>query len=271
MFSLYLGYNYIRDISSLPEIGVKFLVSLSIPNNNITMLPKYVFQKLSVTNINLAGNKIKELQDYSFTACTIVFSLCLDSNELFSISPKAFSAVGTITSLSLSNNKLQVIPPRLFSNLWCMGWIFLHNNNISLIKDAWKDIRSPPKLILLFENPIQVLSTNSLKGLGSHTEIHVSCDTLFQISEIQRLKPVIRCSPSESFCVLLHVTIVPRVLNGFILNCILLTKKYSLTFNCTPCSLGFYGNSTSCKKCPAGSFYQDKLVKTSCKQCPFGQ
>ena len=271
MFSLYLGYNYITDISSLPEMGVKFLVSLSIPNNNIAILPKYVFQNLSVTNINLAGNKIKELQDYSFTACTHVLSLYLDSNELFSISPKAFSAVGTISSLSLSNNKLQVIPPRLFSNLRGIGWAFLHNNNISSIKDAWKDIRSPPKLILLFGNPIQVLSTNSLKGLGSHTEIHISCDTLFQISEIQRLKPVIRCSPSESFYMILHLTIAPRVLNGLGLNCILLKKEYSLTFNCTPCSLGFYGNGTSCRKCPAGSFYQDKLVKTSCKQCPLGQ
>ena len=274
MDRLYLGDNNISDISSLPEMGVKFLTTLSIPNNNITVLPKYVFQNLSATDINLAGNKINKLQDYSFTACTYLYSLYLDSNELFSISPKAFSAVRTISRLSLSNNKLQVIPPRLFSNLWRMDWIFLYNNNISSIKDAWKDIRSPPNLILLFENPIQILSTNSLKGLGSHTEIHISCDTLFQVSVIQKLKPVIRCSPSESFYILFHISMTPMALNGFGFNCISATyefKHYSTTYNCTACSLGYYGKGTSCKKCPAGSFYQDKLVKTSCKQCPLGQ
>ena len=272
MIELRLGNNYIRDISSLPKMGVKFLATLSIPYNNITVLPKHVFQKLSSPAINLAGNKIKELQDYSFTACTYVFSLYLDSNELFSISPKAFSAVRTISSLSLSNNKLQVIPPRLFSNLWSMDWIFLHNNNISSIKNAWKDIRSPPNLVLLFENPIQILSTNSLEGLGNHTEIHISCDTLLQISGIQRLKPVIRCSPSESFHMLFHINMIPRALNGFGFDCIGLSSGgYSNKFNCTACPLGYYGNGTSCKKCPAGSFYQDKLVQTSCKQCPLGQ
>ena len=269
MVSLYLGYNYISDISSLSEMGVKFLTSLSIPNNNITVLPRHVFQNLSAADINLAGNKIKELQDYSFTACTLVFSLYLDSNELFSISPETFSAVQAILRLSLSNNKLQVIPPRLFSNFSFMDWIFLYNNNISSIRDAWEDIKNPPNLILLFGNPIQTLSTNSLKGLGNHTEIHISCDTLFQIS---RLKPVIRCSPSESFDVRFLISMKPMAIIGFGFNCIRLsTGRYLTKYNCSACSLGYYGNGTSCKKCPAGSFYQDKLVKTSCKQCPLGQ
>ena len=278
MDKLYLGYNCIRDLSTLSEIGVRHVNVISLWHNNITSLPKHVFQKISALEINLAYNKIKKIQDYSFTACSYLFELYLDSNSLVSISEKAFSAVQQIARLSLSNNKLRVLPPRLFASL-SMDWIFLYDNNISSIKGTWKDIRSPPNLVLLFQNPIKTLSTDSLEGLGNNTVVHLSCDTLFKISGMQRMKPVIRCSPYESFYLMLPATAWAKVLQRFGFDCKRQNTPLGIrTYNCTPCSLGYYGikydgkgTNNVCKKCPAGSFYQDKLVQTSCKRCPKGQ
>ena len=278
MEKISLGYNCITDISTLSEIGVKRIRVLSLWHNNITTLPKHVFQKISALEINLAYNKITKIQDYSFTACSYLSDLYLDSNSLVSISEKAFSTVQHIARLSLSNNKLRVLPPRLFANL-SVKRIFLFDNNISSIESTWKDIRSPPDLVLLFQNPIKTLSTESLEGLGNNTVVHLSCDTLSKISRMQRMKPVIRCSPYESFYLMLPATASVHVLQEFGFNC--KEKKTFLDlpwYNCTPCSLGYHGTkydrrgkNNLCKKCPAGSFYQDKLVQTSCKRCPKGQ
>ena len=280
MTEINLGYNYITDISILSEMGVESVTSLTLWNNNITILPQHVFQTVSALSINLAFNKLREIQGYSFTACTYVYDLYLDSNELLSISEKAFSAVQFMVRLFLSNNKLQVIPSKLFSNL-SMGLIFLHNNNISSMEYAWKYIRNPPKLILLFENPIRILTTDGLQGLGNYTNVHISCETLSEISGLQKLKPIVRCSPSQSFYVIIPDSASVQVLQRSGFDC----KRLSVNLAslnqyaniCTPCLLGHYGikydgeNDNLCQTCPAGSFYQDKLVQTSCKRCPVGQ
>ena len=279
MIRLQMGHNRLTNISALSEMGIKSIKALSLWYNNITSIPKHIFQNISVYEINLAFNKIMKIEDYMFTACTMLGYLFLDSNELVSISKKAFSGVQFLQRLSLSSNNLTALPEGIFDNLQ-IEWIFLYSNNISSIKNTWKGIKKAPKLILLFDNPIRKLSTESLDGLASHTNVYISCNSLSQISEIEDMRPVVRCSPSMTFYVILPMTSdsAPSILRRFGFDC----KKKAFPYwspshyNCTPCPLGYYGgstrdNHTACKPCPPGSFYQDKLVQKSCKKCRVGQ
>ena len=268
-----LGYNNITDISALSEMRLREIRLINLWHNNITTLPKHVFQNISVCSINLSFNKIKRIQGYSFTACIHLYELYLDSNELMFISENAFNGVQFLSILSLSNNKLDVLPQGLFANL-TMLYVFLYNNNISFMVNTWKDIKSPPDLILLSDNPIRILSPDSLKGLGKHTEIHIDCDTLSEISGHRRLNSIIRCSSSDKLPLssLLFSSWSRHLLQQYGFDC---SNTQGIT--CVPCPLGYHARAfhrktkESCQKCPAGGFYQDKLLQTGCKLCPAGQ
>ena len=277
MYKLEISENRLANISGLSEMGVKSIKKLKLWYNSIISLPKHIFQKISAYEINLAFNKIKEIEDYSFSGCTILRYLSLDSNDLVSVSKKAFEGVQFIQTLSLSSNKIKFLPEGIFANLQ-IDWVFLYGNNMSSIKNTWKGIKKAPKLILLFDNPIRQLSTDGLEELTSHTKLYISCSSLSQISVIQNMKPVVRCSPSVSFHLVLRwsshavLHILRRL--GFECRERIFTHGLSRLFNCTPCPLGYYGGgtrNTSCRPCPPGSFYQDKLVQKACKRCKVGQ
>ena len=276
MASVDLGYNGIKNISSLSEMGIKTIASLVLWHNDITTLPKHVFQRMSSADINLSFNEIKEIQSYSFTACTQLYELYLDSNKLNFISNNAFRSVQRVEILSLSNNLLTVLPPGLFTNL-SMNYVLLYNNNISSITNTWRDVIKPPKLILLFDNPIRTISEHSLDGLGKQTKVLVSCDKLSQISVFQSSQTVLRCSPSQPFHLILPDTGLRYTIQQFGFYCRKLMSGLYTNYNCTTCPLGYYGApydgkiDNVCQKCPAGSFYQDKLIQTTCKKCPVGQ
>ena len=278
MIGIDLGYNYIKDISTLSEMGIKTMAKISLWQNNITTLPKHVFQKVSAFRINLSFNKIREIQGYSFTACAFLDELYLDSNELISISETAFRSIRRVTVLSLSNNKLKVFPPELFMNM-SVNLLFLYRNNISSIKNAWKGFEKPPISLLLFDNPIQILDTESLNGLANHTEVVISCSMLSEISKLKNIQPLIRCTPAESFYVISPSGSLKNwlIFQRFGFNCTNIVRGGILNYNCTPCPLGYYGtrfdgiNNNICQECPVGSFYQDKIVRTTCEQCPVGQ
>ena len=273
MNKLYLGNNHLTDIFSLSEFGIKSVTSLGLEYNNITRLPKHVFQKISASTINLAFNKIKEILGYSFTASTILYDLYLDSNGLVSISEKAFSSVRSLKRLTLSRNKINFLPPGIFTNL-SMKWIFLYDNNISSIRNTWKGVKEPPQLILLFDNPLRMLSADSLEGLRENSKIHINCNSLLEISGVKKTMPVVQCSPSVSLHVVAPTESTADILQRFGFECKETTGPLPpyiyKPFNCTPCPLGYY-KGNKCKRCPAGSFYQNKLLQTSCKRCTKGQ
>ena len=282
MIDLKLGFNNISDISTLSEMGVESVKSIQLWYNNITTLPKQVFRKIFSFSINLSFNKIKHIKGYSFTACTHLAALYLDFNQMTSLSINAFRSVQHLQILSLSNNNISVLPPGLFTNL-SMYLVLLHNNNLSSTRNTWKGIRKAPTLILLFDNPFRIINGESLKGLGNETEVLISCDTLLQVSGLKNIRPIISCSQSRNFDVVLagdnsHAAIFRRF--GFVCGGMFTGQGFPfkiLNFTCIPCPLGYYGtiydgqNDNICQKCPAGSFYQDKLIQTTCKRCPIGQ
>ena len=280
MQKLDIGKNSLTNISSLSEMGIHSVGILKLWYNKITSLPKHIFQKISAVEINLAFNKIKEIEDYSFTACASLPYLLLDSNDIVSMSEKAFNGVHFISLLSLSGNKLTFLPAGIFTNLQ-IDWIFLHNNNISSIDNTWRNIKKAPKVILLFYNPITKLSIDSLNGLASHTKVYISCNMLSQISEIRSMGPVILCGQSVSlyfvfpwswFWSWLEALLYVLGHSGFDCKRNIDEAAYGGQLNCTTCPLGHYkGNESPCRPCPPGSFYQDKLLQTKCKRCRKGQ
>ena len=125
-------------------------------------------------------------------------------------------------------------------------------------------------MILLFDNPIQKISTDSWEGLSNYTKVYISCNSLSQISEIQNMKLVVRCSLSVSIYLFLRSSSdsAPKMLCRLGFDC----RKEILGYgaihqhNCTPCPLGYYGGSigdSPCRPCPPGSFYHHKLVQKS--------
>ena len=125
MFKLDMGENSLTKISGLSEMRIKLIGILNLWYNNITSLPKHIFQKISAYKINLAFNKIKETEDYACTGSTILRNLFLDSKGLVSVSKKAFKGVQFIHTLSLSSNKIKFLRAGIFANLQTNGYFFL--------------------------------------------------------------------------------------------------------------------------------------------------
>eukprot|EP00794_Sanderia_malayensis_P020582 gene20582-22608_t len=278
-----------NEFTRLPDLRRVRLIKMSMSHNKITKiasddLKEVVTQKLILDNneissfdlrnvrcmsIDLSFNRIHTLYAFAFHRQKRLLNLNLQNNNIRRISPMAFKGVIEISSLHLQYNNISILPKGIFNEMSIRN-IFLNGNKLSSMNDALDNMRLPPHLLLLFNNPnLTNINRKDYKTMSNQSNIHISCNKLRHISGYERdMKATINCYPFVNFAIFDS----DDTLGGNGYTCRRLYTK--LKYKCLPCPQGEYSSDKdlhNCQKCPPGSFYQDDLASMDCKKCPTGQ
>ena len=125
----------------------------------------------------------------------------------------------------------------------------------------------PPFTLLLFSNPmLKIFRARDFAKMANGSKIYITCNDLIHFNADFAIDASIECLPSVNLSIQTSDASLRR--DGF--KC---EKLRSHIFECTPCPPGHYAYLPRgpCRRCPAGSFYQDELGLNYCKSCPSGQ
>ena len=97
-----------RELGELVE-----LKRLIITKNYITKLPPDLMQCTNITELNLASNRLSELDEGVCTALCNLVILNVESNMIPTL-PDLVQNLTCIESLNIGNNSISILPPTMF-------------------------------------------------------------------------------------------------------------------------------------------------------------
>ena len=115
----YINLNFVDGLSTFPNFThwTPNLKGISIGGNLITEIPPENIRNMNITSINIRGNRLMSISDYTAYPC--IEKLILDSNILSTI-PDFYNT--TLTRLTLSNNPLVCGSVLCWIRMW--PWMF---------------------------------------------------------------------------------------------------------------------------------------------------
>ncbi|KAJ3645035.1 hypothetical protein Zmor_022725 [Zophobas morio] len=112
--------------------------SLTITNNKLTSVKKGTFRNIQLKKIHLHNNRIKILEDVSFSNLSNLEILNLDQNNLQALNPNAFVVLPKLSTLNLMFNQIKILQEGAFRFLSTNPVVKLKCNQISRVEDAFK-------------------------------------------------------------------------------------------------------------------------------------
>ena len=108
----------LKDVAENSFSGLEqTLVSLTIQDSKITYIPRGINKISTLRTLDLQGNNISELYPYSFYGASIT-NLNLAKNKLFGLTENAFLGLeGNLKSLNLMDNRFKTFPMSAVKNL----------------------------------------------------------------------------------------------------------------------------------------------------------
>ncbi|RZF46977.1 hypothetical protein LSTR_LSTR011840 [Laodelphax striatellus] len=169
-FDGYFGVLYTLDIS---KCGIK---KLSVES----------FSKMdSISNLNLSGNELTELDEKIFNHIPSVMSIDLSDNNLQSLHENLFSMNRDLEKLYLSGNKLHHMPARMFKPIANLHVLDVHKNRLTYLWNMdetkyMKDnkILSELTYLNLEENRFKTLHKHNFESLTSLKALDISKNQL---------------------------------------------------------------------------------------------
>ena len=140
IWNLVLAKNFITDLASdVSFTGLDALAKLDLHGNKISILRNYSFRGVErLTEINLARNGMVTIEPSAFDGLPNLITLFLDGNQLSHISPDVFKGLSSSTELSsldLSGNLITALHSGTFSSMKSLNFLELSNNKISFVHD----------------------------------------------------------------------------------------------------------------------------------------
>lgn len=131
-------------------------LDLSQCNLDQSSLENHIFQNLSQLNkLNLAGNKLSELNPDWFNGLITLTSLDISNNQLTSIDPNTFSNLQHLNILKLNENRLVRLEGNVFKGIGALTSLFLQGNQLEQITtEAMKELTNL-ELINLSKNRLK--------------------------------------------------------------------------------------------------------------------
>ncbi|XP_067001059.2 chaoptin [Anabrus simplex] len=161
-----LSNNMINTIQPSTFLGINKLLHLNLQGNNITFVPSNVFERTHVSDIDLKGN---EISDINFVLHGLSFRLLhLPSNNLSTFPEEIYSQsqTYTISEMNLSNNGITVLKPGIFNRLFDLRTLNLSKNKLrSLPKDIFHNTNSLTTLMLDYNELVDVAFVSSCVNL----------------------------------------------------------------------------------------------------------
>ncbi|KAJ8041904.1 Insulin-like growth factor-binding protein complex acid labile subunit [Holothuria leucospilota] len=264
------------QLSELPQgmfAEISWVRFMSLTNINITEVPEDLFKKVKiVSKVDLGYNRITMVPDSLFSAeKDTITVLILAHNKLTQLSPKFFQNLPYLMHLYLfANNLIQLTSDVFFGTN--LQTLYIFDNNITEIQDRPFRTKGqfPPLLINLRNNPISMVSGNSLLDLAPNASVILECGRLtLPLRKVENI--TIKCVTPEVQLEIKGVGIFAIhsfQYGGFTCN--------PRNLSCESCPVGSYTSSleAGCIQCPAGGFYQDmvgsytaELGGIGCKSC----
>lgn len=199
---LNLSHNRIEHLDSTMFANTPHLLSLSLANNRLTILPDNIFIGLggSLLSLDLSSNPIRANLKELFHFVQRLRYLRLSNVALEELPPLPLPR---LVSLDISKNKLSDLPNIAQSGLPELRHLNLsHNRFTHLPAQSWHYLPLL-KSLDISHNPIRVLTKESFYGLDKLQELHVihlpelsrfDADSLAQLSYLKKL--IIQSWPS---------------------------------------------------------------------------
>ncbi|KAK9882853.1 hypothetical protein WA026_023550 [Henosepilachna vigintioctopunctata] len=175
--SLRLDYNRMILYDNMFQNSTN-LIFLSISYNNLTHLPKRVFEGLkNLQGLHLSNNKIQEIHIEVFNEFTNLINLNLSSNLLHHLDDRIFANSYQLSWIGLSDNKFSNVSKELLSHCRPEYVEFSDNHNLILDDGTFSNYFSL-ELLDLSRNGLIHLPPNSFSGSSSVKMINLQKNSL---------------------------------------------------------------------------------------------
>jgi len=213
---LNLGRNTISEITPDAFRDMTNLLQVDLSRNAIQRLQPGVFENAYLTQVNMSGNQLEEIQEESFSNLEILEVVDLSNNKISSIKNGAFnriphlktlhlqgnlltsykgdvySGMGNDTELEyldLSGNQMTYLYPESFQFHPRLAWVSFANNRFSFFPTQFIKSLANLQHLDLERNQIKSLDDNDFASLPqlrklklAHNEIESISETAFQNS-----------------------------------------------------------------------------------------
>ncbi|EGD79906.1 serine/threonine protein kinase [Salpingoeca rosetta] len=128
---------WIHDSVLLREVGTSWfalkheLVDLELDNNALTSVPDVSGIVTTLKTLSLHGNRIRRINNDTFTGLTLIQQLFLGENLISKIEAQAFDDLTQLQLLTLFANDISAIPSGLFHGLTSLTQLELQQNPIT--------------------------------------------------------------------------------------------------------------------------------------------
>ncbi|XP_054154675.1 protein slit-like [Oppia nitens] len=138
---------------------------------SLTSLPKHI--PLTVRELRLEQNMIRELPAKAFSPFKQLVSLDLSKNNITTLSSDTFSGLKVLQTLFLFGNQISELPDGVFNGLSSLSILLLNANRLSCIKnDSFTDL-SNLNLLSLYDNNIEYLPDGIFDSLNNIKTLHL--------------------------------------------------------------------------------------------------
>ena len=140
--------------------------SLTITNNKLASVKEGTFRNIQLKEIYLHNNRIKILEDDSFSNLSNLEILNLNQNNLQMLNPDAFSELPKLHTLNLVFNQIRILQEGVFKFFSANPVVHLKCNQISRVEDAFKGSLARDIVLDLRANRIENLAEGVFNNHG---------------------------------------------------------------------------------------------------------
>jgi internalin A len=151
---------------------------LDLSNQNLTEIPRAVFQLKNLKELYLSGNQIVKISD-AIAQLQNLKTLYLYNNQILEI-PDAITKLQNLTRLYLSKNQIVEIPDAI-SKLQNLKLLYLSNNQIVKIPDAISELQNLTSLYLSSNQIVKIPDT--ISELQNLTSLYLYNNKIFKIPD----------------------------------------------------------------------------------------
>jgi Leucine-rich repeat (LRR) protein len=128
--SLKLDNNKIQDLNNV-TLDCQNLVELFVHDNLLESVPAFVKNCRQMKMLDLANNKIKALEDGTFSGMSSLYGLSLAGNQLANLTNQTFANISqSLNMLNLARNSIESIERAAFQDMKELRALRLDNNNL---------------------------------------------------------------------------------------------------------------------------------------------
>lgn len=131
----------IASISVREFIKPSEILTFKVPRESQTeFIPlNFCKQFLSLQEILICGEKVKEISSLSFNGCNRVMQLSVIGTQISELSSDSFNELTSMQVLNLSNNRIKMLPMNLLSRDSALTHFYATSNELEIIEIQFSD------------------------------------------------------------------------------------------------------------------------------------